>query len=395
MEIALWILLGGVLGAVIALVAAVFMARQRRDQLEDAFKAIGADALRANSEQFLSLAKETFAVSQTEIGGNLQKSQAQLKGLIDPMKELIQKQQESAARQETSRAAAFAAMEQQIKGLLHGNATLAEKTNQLVTALRRPDTRGRWGETQLRNLVELAGMRERCDFEEQVSLNSEEGRLRPDMTVRLPGDGTIVVDSKVPLEGYLNALEATDEAQRNIALTQHANAVEKHVRALAEKAYWAQFERAPRIVVMFMPIESAYVAALEVKPDLHVSAIEKHVLLATPTNLMALLTTVSYGWRQEDVAANAREIEKAGATLYKRLATFVSHFAKVGTSLSQSTDNYNKAIGSLERNVLPTARTLKELNATSEAEIARPPSIEIEPRQIEREELSLPAGEDA
>ena len=159
MEIALWILLGGVLGAVIALVAAVFMARQRRDQLEDAFKAIGADALRANSEQFLSLAKETFAVSQTEIGGNLQKSQAQLKGLIDPMKELIQKQQESAARQETSRAAAFAAMEQQIKGLLHGNATLAEKTNQLVTALRRPDTRGRWGETQLRNLVELAGMR--------------------------------------------------------------------------------------------------------------------------------------------------------------------------------------------------------------------------------------------
>ena len=394
METVVWILVGGVLGAAIAVFWTILVARQRRDQLEDAFKAIGADALRANSEQFLQLAKETFSVSQTEIGGNFEKSQVQLKGLLEPMKDLLQKQQESAGKQETTRAAAFAAIEQQIKGLVHGNATLAEKTSQLVTALRRPDTRGRWGETQLRNLVELAGMTERCDFNEQVSVSSEEGRLRPDMTVRLPGGGTIVVDSKVPLEGYLNALEATDEAQRNASLSLHANAMEKHVKSLAEKAYWAQFDRAPKIVVMFMPIESAYVAALESKPDLHVSAIEKHVLLATPTNLMALLTTVSYGWRQEDVAANAREIEKAGASLYKRLATFVNHFSKVGASLSQGTDNYNKAIGSLERNVLPSARALKELNATSEAEIRRPPSIEIEPRRIERDELTLPAGEE-
>ena len=395
MEIVLWIMVGGVVGAAVALIWSAILAKQRRAALEDAFKAIGADALRANSEQFLQLAKESFAVSQKEIGGNLDKGHAQLKGLLDPMKDLMQKQHESANKQETSRAAAFAAIEQQIKGLVHGNATLTEKTSQLVTALRRPDTRGRWGETQLRNLVELAGMSERCDFKEQVSVSGEDGRLRPDMTVRLPGDGTIVVDSKVPLEGYLNALEATDEAQRNISLTQHANAVEKHVRALSEKAYWSQFDRAPKIVVMFMPIESAYVAALEVKPELHVSAIEKRVLLATPTNLMALLTTVAFGWRQEDVAENAREIEKAGAALYKRLATFVSHFSKVGTSLMQSTDNYNKAIGSLERNVLPSARTLKELNATSEAEIDRPPSIEIEPRRIEREELSLPAGDEA
>ena len=394
METVVLIVVGGVLGAAIAMIWVSMVAKQRRDALQNAFKAIGADALRANSEQFLQLAKETFAVSQTEIGGNLQKSQTQLKGLLDPMKELLQKQQDSANKQETTRAAAFAAIEQQIKGLVHGNATLAEKTNQLVTALRRPDTRGRWGETQLRNLVELAGMTQRCDFNEQVTVSGEDGRLRPDMTVRLPGDGTIVVDSKVPLEGYLNALEAPDEAQRNIALSQHASAVEKHVRSLAEKAYWSQFDRAPKIVVMFMPIESAYVAALESKPELHVSAIEKHVLLATPTNLMALLTTVAYGWRQEDVAANAREIEKAGAALYKRLATFVSHFSKVGTSLVQSADNYNKAIGSLERNVLPSARTLKELNATSEAEIQQPPSIEIEPRRIEREELSLPAAKD-
>ena len=300
MDVALWIGVGALIGAAIAIGAMLATSRGRKQALEDAFKAIGADALRVNSESFLQLANLDFAKGQT-----------QLKGLLDPMKTLLEKQQATATEHEKTRAVAFTAIEAQIKHLMVGNTALSDQTNQLVNALKRPDTRGRWGEMQLRNIVELSGMTERCDFEEQVSVTNEDGRLRPDMTVRLPGDGTIVVDSKVPLESYLKALEAGSEAERTSLMKQHVVAVEGHIRALSDKAYKEMFDRQPRFVVMFMPVESAYVAALEAKPDLFGSAIEKEVLIATPTNLMALLTTIATGWRQEDVAEHAREIEQA------------------------------------------------------------------------------------
>lgn len=383
MDVMIWIVSGALIGAGIAIAAMFATSRGRKKALEDAFKAIGAEALKANSESFLQLANLDFAKGQT-----------QLKGLLDPMRALLEKQSETATGHEKTRAVAFAAIEEQIKQLMAGNTLLSDQTNQLVNALKRPDTRGRWGEMQLKNIVELAGMTERCDFEEQTSVTTEGGRLRPDMTVRLPGGGTIVIDAKVPLEAYLRALEAGSDAERTALLKQHVSAVEGHIRELSSKGYKEMFERQPRFVVMFMPVESAYVAALETKSNLFMDAIEKEVLIATPTNLMALLSTIGTGWRQEDIAEHAREIELAGATLYKRLGTFVEHLAKVGERIKQSNESYNKALGSLDRNVLPAARKLKDMNATSEAEINVPPQIDVEPRSLQREELSLPAAED-
>jgi DNA recombination protein RmuC len=383
MNAMIWIVTGALIGAGIAIGAMFATSRGRKQALEDAFRAIGAEALRTNSDSFLQLANLDFAKGQT-----------QLKGLLDPMKTLLEDHGKTATEHDKNRAVAFTAMESQIKNLMAGNTLLSDQTNQLVNALKRPDTRGRWGEMQLRNIVELAGMTERCDFEEQVSVTTEEGRLRPDMTVRLPGGGTVVIDSKVPLESYLKALEAGSEAERVVLLKQHVAAVEGHVRALSSKAYKEMFDRQPRFVVMFLPVESAYVAALETKPDLFADAIAKEVLIATPTNLMALLTTIGTGWRQEDVAKNAREIEQAGATLYKRLGTLVGHLAKLGDRIKQSTESYNQALGSLDQNVLPAARRLKDMNATSEAEIEAPSKIEIAPRVLQREELSLPAADE-
>lgn len=383
MDAMIWIVTGALIGAGIAIGAMFATSRGRKQALEDAFRAIGADALRANSESFLQLANLDFAKGQT-----------QLRGLLDPMKTLLEDHGKTATEHDKNRAVAFTAMEAQIKSLLAGNTLLSDQTNQLVNALRRPDTRGSWGEMQLRNIVELAGMTERCDFEEQVSVTTEDGRLRPDMTVRLPGGGTVVIDSKVPLESYLKALEANNKTERDALMKQHVVAVEGHIRALSSKAYKEMFDRQPRFVVMFLPVESAYVAALETKPDLFADAIAKDVLIATPTNLMALLTTIATGWRQEDVAKHAREIEQAGATLYKRLGTFVKHLSRVGERLKQCNESYNDALGSLDRNVLPAARKLKDMNATSEAEIDEPPQIEVDPRVLQREELSLPAADE-
>ena len=363
-------------------------------RFSETFKALGADALKANTEQFLELAKQTFEASQEAIKGDLGEKQTHLKGLLKPMHEMLQQQQEALKNLEVKREKAFTGIEAQITNMMSGHKSLAEQTSQLASALKRPDQRGRWGEMQLRNIVELAGMTERCDFHEQTTVDAEGSRLRPDMTVRIPGGGRIVVDSKVPLNKYLDALEPGDPAQQASLFKQHATAVELHVKDLAGKEYWTQVEGAPELVVMFMPIESAYIAALEARPELHVTAIEKQVLIATPTNLMALLTTIAYAWRQEDIARNAREIEKAGAQLYKRLGVFVNHLNQLGQRLRQSNESFNKTVGSLDSNVLPAARTLKELNATSEDDIEKPVRIEVEPRQINRDELLLPVDEE-
>ena len=363
-------------------------AEQARKQLEEMFKALGSDALKANNEQFLELAKAHFDKAQKQIGGHLGERNTQFEEMLKPFRETIARQQEMIEKLELKREKAYSVISEQVKMISESHRSLKDETGRLVTALRRPEQRGRWGEMQLRNVVELAGMSDHCDFTEQVTVTTDDDdRLRPDMVVNLAGGGTIVVDSKVALDAYLDAIDCENDEQRRSMMNRHAVAVENHVKGLAEKRYWMQFERTPKVVVMFMPIESGLHAALDVKPDLQTKAMESHVLIATPTTLVALLRSVAYGWQQEDVAANAREIADAGGTIYDRLAKFTGMFGKIGDRLRQGTDAYNKAVGSLESTILPAARRMKELGVTKADQFSDPPIIDTEPRPIVKTEL--------
>jgi DNA recombination protein RmuC len=310
---------------------------------------------------------------------------------LNPIKELLEKQNAAVAEIEKKRETAYVRLDEQIKHIATSHEKLSSETGRLVTALRKSDVRGRWGEVQLRNVVELAGMMAHCDFCEQVQTDDPNTRDRPDMVVNLPGGGVIVVDSKVALEAYLDAI--APGADRELHMKRHADHVQTHCDRLAGKRYWEQFERTPKVVVMFMPLESALIAALEVKPDLHADAMQRHILIATPTLLVALLRAVAYGWQQENVAANAREIQLAGKELYERIGTFVSHFEGVGKGLTSASMAYNKAIGSMEGRLLQGARKLKDLHATTEAEIETPTPIEIEIRAVSAPELKAEMNE--
>ncbi|MCP4833890.1 MAG: DNA recombination protein RmuC [Phycisphaera sp.] len=363
-------------------------ADQARKQLEAMFKALGADALKANNEQFMELAKAHFEKAQKQIGGHLGERNTQFEEMLKPFRETITRQQEMIERLEIKREKAYTAISEQVKMISDSHRSLKDETGRLVTALRRPEQRGRWGEMQLRNVVELAGMSDHCDFKEQVTVTTDEdAKLRPDMVVNLAGGGNIVVDSKVALDAYLEAIDCEDDEQRRALMVRHAMAVENHVKGLAEKRYWKQFDRTPKVVVMFMPIESGLYAALEVRPDLQTKAMESHVLIATPTTLVALLRSIAYGWQQEDVAANARDIADAGGVIYERLAKFTGMFSRVGDRLRQGTDAYNKAVGSLESTILPAARRMKELGVTNADDFDDPQIVDTEPRPIVKPEL--------
>ena len=355
---------------------------EARKRFEETFKALGVEALKSSSDQFMELAKAHFETAKERIDGDLEKRHEKLESMLKPMKETMVKQQESLQELEVKRE----------KVISEGHKSLRDETGKLVSALRRPEQRGRWGEMQLRNIVELAGMSEHCDFREQVTVKvaGSDSTLRPDMIVNLPGGGEIVVDSKVAIDAYLDMLESGSPEQRDGQLRRHAAAVEKHVKDLGDKKYWKQFERTPRIVVMFMPIESALVAALERNPDLQYQSMQNRVLICTPTLLVGLLQAVAYGWNEEKIAANAREISKVGAELYDRIAKFTKHLTEVGTKLRQGTESYNKAIGSLESRVLPSTKQLRDLHATQESEIESPKPLELEVRRVGREELLLP-----
>jgi DNA recombination protein RmuC len=260
--------------------------------------------------------------------------------------------------------------------------TLAQETHNLAKALRRPEVRGRWGEITLRRLVELAGMVEHCDFQEQVHTSAEDKVIRPDMIVRMPDKRELVVDVKTPLDAYLEAVEAKDDAQRDLGLKRHARNVREHIRKLSSKAYWEQFSRSPEFVILFIPGDQFLSAALNEDPDLIESALSQQIILATPTSFVALLKAVAYGWRQLALADNAEEIRRLAEDLYGRLGTFVGHLNKVGKQLSSSVDNYNRAVGSLERKVLPGARKFVELGIHPKKEIERIEAIEALPRTI-------------
>ncbi|HMN97491.1 MAG TPA: DNA recombination protein RmuC [Phycisphaerales bacterium] len=357
-------------------------------RLIDAFASASQKALGQNNEQFLRLAGQSFQTLLAEAKGDVEKRQQAIDATIKPVAEALAAQQRAIAELERKREGAYQGIDAMIRGVSEQQVRLQQETGRLVAALRRPEQRGRWGEMQLRNVVELAGMTAHCDFAEQVSVEGEGGRYRPDMVVRLPGGGQVVVDSKVALDAYLDALQP--DADREACLARHADQVRTHVRSLAEKRYWDQFERTPRLVVLFMPLESALGAALERDPDLHARAMGQSVLIATPTLLVALLRAVAYGWRQEDVAANARQIAEAGRELHDRVAIFVDRLGKVGEQLGKATKEYNAAVGSLEARVLPSARRLRDLHATTAAEIGPMEPIELEPRALASREGEPP-----
>ena len=337
-------------------------------RLSDTFKALSADALKGASEQFLQLAKSTLASQTEEAKSEIEKRKTAIETLVKPVADSLGKFELRIGEIEKIREGAYAELKEQVRSLGEGQIGLQKETASLVKALRQPTGRGQWGEMQLRRVVELAGMQEHCDFTTQTTITSDEGkRLRPDLVVKLPGSKTIVVDSKTPMDAYLNALEATDETERERYLSQHAVQVRTHIKQLASKEYTRQFDHSPEFTVLFLPSESFFSAALNSDPGLIESGVDHGVILATPTTLIALLKAVAYGWRQEALALNAKEISALGRMLYERLGVIGEHFGKLGNSLNRAVDNYNKAVGSYESRVLSTARKFEELKAAPES----------------------------
>ena len=343
---------------------------QSETRLRGAFDSLAGETLRANSELFLRLAREALGRDQAVAQGALKEREVAIAALVDPLRSALERTEAQVQALEGERREAFAALRNQLETLAGSQAQLQRETRNLVTALRRPEVRGRWGELTLRRLVELAGLSEHCDFTEQLQLVGGEGALRPDLVVHLPDARDLVIDAKTPLDGYLAALDAATDEERALALRRHAQQVETRVRELASKNYWAQFERSPEFAVLFLPGDQFLSAALAERPELLESALGQRVIIATPSTLVALLKAVAYGWRQSTVAQNAAQIRDLGQELYRRLSTFNGHLGRMGQRLSMAVEAYNAAVGSLERQVLPQARRFGDLGVTADAPLA-------------------------
>ena len=361
---------------------------EAKGKLTDTFKAVAGDTLDNSTTAFLKLAKETFDKILAEAKGDLGKRQEAIQGLVNPLSESLKQFEVHVRDIEKNRQEAYSGLSEHLKTLSSTQQQLQKETANLVTALRKPQVRGRWGEMTLRRVVELAGMSEHCDFAEQVTSDSEEGKQRPDLIVRLPADREIVVDAKVSLEAYLDAVSADSDERRKDAMNRHASQVRTHMNALADKRYWAQFSRAPEFVVMFIPGESFFGAAVDMDASLIEDGLERGVVLATPTTLIALLRAVAYGWRQERIAKNAQEISDLGRQLYERMRTLAEHITEVGKGLEKANMAYNSAVGSMEARVLPAARRFKELGAASGDEVPLVQPIETTPRALTAPEFT-------
>jgi DNA recombination protein RmuC len=348
---------------------------QARDTLSAAFKSLAADVLKGSSEEFLKLAGERMDSLHKQAAADFENRQRNIEEVINPMRESLGRLDLELHRLDEERRSAQAQLAEHLQ-------MLTSKTQRLADALSRPTVRGRWGEIQLRNVVETAGMVDHCDFREQAEIASADGRLRPDMTINLPGGRTIVVDSKVPLQAYLEALELTDGEQRAARLADHARHVRHYIEQLSSKAYWDLFDSAPEFVILFLPGEMLFSSALQYDPTLIEEGAKRKVILATPTTLIALLKAVAYGWRHEQLAQNARRISDLGQELHDRIATMAEYMASLGNSLSQSVNHYNKAVGSFEQRVLLAARRFKEFGAEGKKEIKQLDQIENSVRQL-------------
>ncbi|HUJ29090.1 MAG TPA: DNA recombination protein RmuC [Myxococcales bacterium] len=351
-------------------------------QAADTFAALSQKALQASNEQFLQLARESLGAITEKARGDMALRQQAIGELVRPVRESLEKVEGRIQQLDNGRAA-----------LSHQVSSLLAETSNLAKALRAPAVRGRWGEIQLRRVVELAGMVEHCDFAEQQTVQGDDGRLRPDLVVKLPDGKRLVVDAKVPLQAYLDAVEARDEASRRAHLAAHARQLRAHVGQLAKKSYWDQVGT-PQFVVLFVPNEAVFAAAMEQDPQLMEGAVAENVLLASPTTLIALLRAAAFGWRQEQLARDAQEIASLGRDLHKRLGRLGEHFARIGKSLGSAVAAYNDTVGSYERMVVPGARKLRDKAAPMDEELPALPDVDAGPRALQPQEVP-PLPDDA
>ena len=352
------------------------------DQLQGSFASLSQQALQSNNQSFLNLAKESFGKLQVQAESQLKEKETSFAHMVKPIQETLAKTDAQLQRLEKDRASSESKLTTQIEGLLQSQQFLQTETRNLVTALRRPEVRGQWGELTLKRLAELAGMSEHCDFDEQVTTSASDVTLRPDMIVNMPGGRQLVVDVKAPLDAYLSAVETDTDKQRDVFLTQHLKNVKGRIKELAMKKYWEQFQQAPDFVVLFIPGDQFLSAALDQDKNLLEYAMQQRVILATPTSLVGLLRAIAYGWNQENLNQNAEIVRKIGQDLHHRLGTLSEHMAKLGKNLDSSVATFNKLLGSYEVNVLPGAKKFTELGIDSHKDIDQSKAVETPTRKL-------------